>query len=453
MSDGPPADTIVAPATAAGPGERAVVRLSGPEAWELAARLVDDAPTWRVGRVSHATWSPAPGAPVDVSVLAFAAPRSATGEDVVELHLPGWPALVTEVVARLVALGARSAAPGEFTARAVVHGRLAPDAALAVGALVGAGSADEARAAVEALTTPIAERLDALADALVEALALCEAHVDFEEAETEAIDVGQLRDGLVDAADAARRLAATSAATAPRDGVVDVLLLGPPNAGKTSLFLALCPGARAAVSSVPGTTRDLLEATVERAGRRFTVLDGPGLEADHPELDDLDRAAMEVFVAQCARAGVVVDVEDVTRSGRAERRAARAAVVAGRPRIVVANKRDLAPDAPLAGDERGVSAATGAGVEALWDAIAAASPVPAAPSIADARVAAAADEVTTLVDDALSRGDLGAALPLVALALRDALDAVESARGAGAPRRDVVDDVLARIYASFCVGK
>lgn len=453
MTRGAPADTIVAPATASGAGERAIVRLSGPDAWRLAAELLDGSPGLSVGAVTRATWSLAPGAPLAVDVLAFAAPRSATGEDVVELHLPGWPAVVTEAVARLVAAGARSAAPGEFTARAVVLGRLSPDAALAVGALVSSTSPDAARAAVEALTTPVAERLELLSATLVDALALCEAHVDFEEQDTEEIDVDTLRAGLAVAADAARRLAATSAATAPSDGVTDVLLLGPPNAGKTSLFLALCPGADATVSPVPGTTRDMLEAEVARAGRRFCVLDGPGLEADHPELGALDVAAMEVFVAQCARAGVVVDVEDGARPGRDRRRAARRRVAPDSPRVHVVTKADLAAAAAPEPDELATSTVDGTGLDALWDAIVAASPAPPAASVGDARVAAAAAEVVSLVDGALARDDLAAALPVVALALRDALDAVDAARGAGAPRRDVVDAVLDRIYATFCVGK
>lgn len=450
MSDPGAVDTIVAPITAPGAGERSALRLSGPRAFALAqAVLAPDGPLQPGRDVGGALQLPG-GTRVPLRLLPFRAPRSLTGEDVVEAHLPGWPALLARAVAELVAAGARPAARGEFTRRAVLRGRLTAEQGLAAGRLALARDTEEASAAAAALAAPLAARQAALRAALLDALVLVEAHVDFEEEDTEAVDEAALRAALGAAAAALARLQAACAAAPPVDGESDVALVGPPNAGKSALFLALCPGATTTVSPVPGTTRDLLEARVERDGRRWRVLDGPGLDPSHAALDDLDRSAMESFLRQLPPQAVVVELEDASSAASPAARAACARAGVGRAVLRVLSKADL-PTAPGV-DACGrlpVSALTGAGLEALWAALQSACPQPAAPDLAGAEVARAATRAGAALGRALA-GPLERELPLAALALREALAALDAPHG---PPPPLAEELLERIFAGFCIGK
>ncbi len=469
-------DTIVAPITAAGQGERAAVRLSGPRARAIVQRVLTCAGLPEPGRRADASWQLEPGAAIPLWVLAWRAPRSLTGEDVVEIHLRGWAPLVTELVRRLVSAGARPAERGEFTRRALALGRIDLVQALAVGRLAAARDVEQAQAAAGDLVAGLETRHAHLRDAILDALALIEAHVDFEEEDTEAVTRSALRRALERARDAARTLLAACGAVAPTDGETDVALLGPPNAGKSQLFLALCPGARTTVSPVAGTTRDMLEARVESGGRRYRVLDGPGVGdpvGDGPRPDDegastLDRRAADAFAASVPRHAVVLLVEDVTAPLTAEQRARLVACVPGRPLLAVRNKCDLLADgtageaarnrtdgrtpavSALPGD-LAVSALAGEGLDPLWAAVAAAAPVPRAPDLATESEREAVGQAVERLSEALDPGgDPDAALPVVAVSLRDALALLDDSR-AVAP--DVHDEILERIFATFCVGK
>lgn len=449
MSDRPAVgDTIVAPATPAGEGRRAVVRLSGPRAVALVRQLLGDPPVPPRGHLGEARLLLQEGAPVPLTWFVFGGPRSLTGEDLVELHLPGWPVLVTEVVRRLVDAGARPAAPGEFTRRALVHGRLDLDQALAVGRL--ASTADEQAAADAARTLggALGRLAGELETALLDLAALVEAHVDFDEEDTEAID----RDTLVAGLERARRLARTlvegAAASVPADGLTELVLLGPPNAGKSTLFMALAPDEQVATSPLPGTTRDALCALVARDGRRWRLWDGPGVGA----LDDpLDAEAGERFLDRLPEAAVVLHCQPVDRPGDDPHAARRRAAAAGRPLLELRTKADrLDPARPPPAGTLLVGARDGQGLPALWRAIRDAAPSPAAPDLLLRAEAEAARDLLPLLDEAAGLPSLEPALPELAEQLRQACQRLWRDRDQG---RTLPDELLDRIFSSFCIGK
>lgn len=443
-------DTIVAPITAPGAGERAALRLSGPRALDLAQAACNPTGPLEPGRLVAGALRFSEETAAPLLLLAFRAPRSLTGEDVVEVHLPGWPPLLAEVVARLVAAGARPAARGEFTRRAVAAGRLSLRQGLAAGRLVEARDAEEAAAAAAELSQPLRARHAELREALLDALVLVEAHADFEEQDTEAVGEAELRAALERARAGLERLAAAVAAAPALDGETDVALLGPPNAGKSALFLALCPGARTTVSPVPGTTRDALEARVTRGGRRWRVLDGPGLDPRHPALGPLDRRAMELFAAQLPPRAVVLDLEDAGAPSPGPARAARAAAAGARPVVRLLSRCDLDPQGRVPDDGRlRVSALRGTGLDALWEALERAAPRAGAPDLAAAEEARATARAAEALERALA-GPLQGELPLLALELREALAALDEPGGGGAR---LPEELLERIFAGFCIGK
>ncbi len=452
-------DTIVAPATAPGFAERAMVRLSGGQALAIVQGLLNITTAPKPGRLGEGWFALAPdeASRLPVQLLFFRGPRSLTGEDVVELHLPGWPALVTEVLRRAVSAGARPAARGEFLRRGLIHGRIDLDGALTVGRLVASREADDARAAASCLTGGTARLGDALRDELLNTLALLEAHVDFEESDTEAIAEVELRAGLVRSTTLARALVEAGRSRPAADGETDVVLLGPPNAGKSSLFLALCPGAETTISPQPGTTRDALAATVEHGGRRWRLIDGPGVGEVS---DGLDALAAERFLTALPSAAVVLHVESVASptaeaagpggadDSRAHRRR-RLAAVGSRTLISVISRCDLLPAGATRADGLYTSARTGEGLPALWQALLSAAPAPRAADFAERSEADAAAEILPLLE-AASEDDFWGALPVLSLQLREALERMESDRE---QPLDVTAALLDRIFSGFCIGK
>jgi tRNA modification GTPase len=476
-----PVDTIVAPATAAGPGERAIVRLSGPDAFALLGRVLELDRLPRPGHVGEARLDLGGGASLPLELLAVPAPRSATGEDVAELHLPAWPAVVAELLRRCVDAGARPAARGEFTRRAVASGRLDGARALALGRLYDARSPEEVTAAAAALTGPAARLGRQLRSALLDVLADLEAHVDFEDEDAEAVDVSALRLAVGRAADLAAALVSDAERAPPVDGETDVVLLGPPNAGKSTLVMALCPGAELAVSPVAGTTRDALCARVRRGGRCWRFLDGPGVDPESPGLDALDRAAMDLFLEQLPEAAVVLHVRDATAPWPDAGADLRVRAAGSRPALTVVTKLDRLdtgprevgslPDGEGADTEPGdpprgalgvpspgaldataavhVSGRTGQGLASLWSALEQRAPAARLPSAATRGEAQAAKDVAAALQAALS-GASAAELPLLSLTLREALARLEVE--AEQPL-DITEEVLDRLFARFCIGK
>lgn len=426
--------------------------MSGPDAGAIAVAVLHQAVLPAVAQMGAAQLDLGGGALLDLELLRFEAPRSATGEHVIELHLPGWPPVVADLLARLVAAGARPAARGEFTRRALACGRVDLAGALAVGVLAASRSAEEAGAAASVLVGDVALRGRQLRAALLDLLALIEAHVDFEEQDTEAVGPAELQAGWERVLQLARRVSAQPLDLGNLDGETDVVVLGAPNAGKSSLVAALCPDACAAISPLAGTTRDLLEARVEAVGRRWRLLDGPGIDHDDSQLCDLDRQAMDHFLAQLPENALVLHLQDAGRArGQSDGGAARRLAAAG-PRTVltVLSRADLLTPAERPPGLLALSAHTGEGLPQLWDALRVAAPTAPMPWPAREGERAAAAEVLALLEHTTAQGGVALELPLLSLALREAFERLE--RDAERPQ-DLEPALLDRIFARFCIGK
>ena len=362
-SDDTSGDTIAAIATPPGRGGIGVVRVSGRAARSVAAKVLGAVPVAR--HATLARFRDARGDPLDEGLaLFFAAPRSYTGEDVLELHGHGGPVVMQALLRACLDAGARLADPGEFTRRAYLEDKLDLAQAEAVADLIDASSQEAARAALRSLSGQFSEAINGLSAQVIELRALTEAMLDFPE---EDVDV-------VHRADASSRLTRvhagledilrkSSEGSLLRSGI-HVVLAGPPNVGKSSLLNRLAGHERAIVTPVPGTTRDALREPIEIDGVPVTLVDTAGLR----EAGDLiEQMGMERTQRELSHADVVLAVQEAGRPTPPL-----PAIAATLQRIPVYNKLDLAPGfMPPSGVA--VSAKTGEGIEALQAAILAAA--------------------------------------------------------------------------------
>ncbi|KLI98291.1 tRNA uridine-5-carboxymethylaminomethyl(34) synthesis GTPase MnmE [Luteimonas sp. FCS-9] len=440
-----PTDTIAAIATAPGAGGVGIVRLSGPRASEIAQALCGRA--LRPRHAHHVHFEDEDGGTLDDGVaIAFVAPASYTGEDVVELQGHGSPVVLQQLLARCRALGARLARPGEFSERAFLNGRLDLAQAEAVADLIAAGDVRAARAARRALDGAFSSRCDALAAELLHLRVHVEAMIDFSDEPIDALggDVVAARlDAL--AGSLGTLLAEAEQGRRLRDGV-HAVIVGPPNAGKSSLLNALAGSARAIVTDIAGTTRDLLHETVRVAGAELTLVDTAGLREAG---DAIEREGIRRARAELRRADLAVVVLDA-RDPQAGLDAVADDIADVPAHVIVHNKADLLAGGDAPGDGLYVSAHTGAGLDALRAALAAHV---AGPVAGEGAFTARQRHVDALraADDAVvdARDTLQAqSLELTAEALRIAHDALGEITG-----RVLPDDLLGHIFSSFCIGK
>ncbi len=441
-------DTIVAIATAAGAGGVGMIRLSGPKAATIAAAL--GAPRLRPRHAHYARWRDHTGEVIDDGiVLWFPAPNSFTGEEVVELQGHGGAVVLRQLLTRCIALGARQARPGEFSERAFLNGKLDLAQAEAIADLIAAGDTRAARAARRSLDGVFSRRVEALGEQVTVLRIHIEAAIDFADEPIETLGGAQVRAGLSAAqATLAELLRDAERGRKLRDGV-HAVLIGPPNAGKSSLLNALAGSERAIVTDVAGTTRDTLRETIRIDGLELTLVDTAGLRESG---DAIEREGMRRARAELERADIALVVIDAREPEAGH--AAVAADVAQVPRSLwIHNKADLLDDAPvLAPNAIAVSATTGAGLPALHARLAQIASADAGESV-EGEFTARARHV-----DALARcGEhLAGAwaqldheqLELAAEELRLAHDALGEVTG-----RMTADDLLGRIFSSFCIGK
>jgi len=452
-------DTIVAAATPPGRGGIGIVRLSGSRAPEIGAALAGHLPPPR--RAAFARFVDAQGQPIDAGlVLYFPAPGSYTGEPVVELHGHGGPVVLEALVARAVELGARRAAPGEFTQRAFLNDKVDLAQAEAIADLIEAGSRAAARAAMRSLQGEFSAMVQALSEAVVELRTYIEAAIDFPEEEIDSLADRELvkrLDSIRDRFDAVEQSARRGRLL--RDGMT-VVIAGRPNAGKSSLLNRLAGYDAAIVTPVAGTTRDVVKERIHLDGMPLHVLDTAGLReaGDIVEEEGIRRTHAEI--ARADRVLFVIDaIADPTCEAFREEHSRLPPEV---PVTLIFNKCDLlGPNAPgirlIEADSLSgapciaLSALTGEGLEALRSHLKSSmgydSPDAGAVS-ARARHLEALSRGRGHVDAAAHELTERRAGELVAEELRGAQRALGEITG-----EFTSEDLLGRIFSSFCVGK
>lgn len=441
-----PADTIVALSSPQGPGARAIVRLSGAAAWTISWVFFPEiAPDKPSERVLHSTEVKFPdlasGLPADLYF--WPAPRTYTGEDVVEIHTLSCTPLIDLLISLCLNAGARAAQPGEFTLRAFLAGKLDLTKAEAVLGVIEAGDRDELKQALAQLAGGVAQPLQLLREDLLNLLADVEAGLDFTDEDIQLVQQKELLDRL------ARALALVTLirrqieqrATGPKP--FRAVLAGPPNAGKSSLFNALAGHKAALVSPQPGTTRDYLEATLFTGGIQLLLMDTAGLRSAQHELEGAaqslgkEQVATADAVLWCQEAGSAVEVPWTQWLPE----------VPSERLVLVATKCDQAPAPP---DTLATSALFGTGLEELRAELARRARTrkqpPLAPSLSRCRhhVDACLGHLRQAHGIVLHEDPT----ELLAVELRGALEELGAMVGA-----IYTEDLLDRIFRRFCIGK
>jgi len=445
-------ETIAAIATAPGRGGIGIVRVSGRGCRSIAEALLGRVPEPRVAELHR--FRDAAGEPIDEGLaLYFPGPASFTGEDVLELQGHGGPVVMDLLLRRVLELGARAAEPGEFTQRAFLNDKLDLAQAEAVADLIDSGSAQAARAALRSLQGEFSSQVHDLAEAVLELRMWVEAAIDFPEEEVDFLGDRALNARLEFIRHRFAGLAETARQGALlRDGLT-LVIAGRPNAGKSSLLNRLAGYDAAIVTPVPGTTRDVLRERIEIDGLPLHVLDTAGLREspDEVEAEGIRRAHRELTRAD--RVLYVVDAADAAAVDSLE--ADLAGLPTDAPRTVVLNKIDRLGRAPRidTGDAPRVhlSAATGAGLDLLRNHLkdcVGFHPAGTGVLSARARHLDALRRARAHVEEAYRLLTERHAGELVAQELTDAQKQLGEITG-----EVTSDDLLGRIFSSFCIGK
>ena len=451
--------TIAAISTPLGTGGVGVIRISGPDAI----------------RTAEAVFSPAGGQPLSAShgytahygrlhdregefdeavATVFRAPRSYTGEDVVELSCHGGLYLVQRTLRAVLDHGASLAGPGEFTKRAYLNGKLSLAQAESVMDLIGAAGRQSAQAALAGRDGALSHKIDGIAAELVDQAAHLAAWNDYPDEDMESVTPeplaaalrSSLREcqALLDGYDTGRIL---------REGV-DTAIIGRPNVGKSPLMNLLAGTQKSIVTAIPGTTRDVVEETVLAGEIVLRLADTAGIrDTDDP----VEQAGVQLARRRLESAQLVLVVLDRSEP-LSEGDQALLASLAGRPAIAVLNKSDLPPQleekalAGLVSQTVEISARTGEGAENLIQAIAELLHLsdvdPSAPLLANERQRICLQKAATALEEAVQALEEGVTLDAVSVCLDEAIGPLLELTG-----RRVSDAVVDAVFAQFCVGK
>jgi tRNA modification GTPase len=451
----PNTDMIAALATPAGTAALALIRISGSDTNGIAAAVLGAAPPPRVA--THADYLGRDGSAVDdVVATLFAGPHSYTGEDSLEISCHGSPFIVRKILADLFARGCRPANPGEFTLRAFLNGRMDLNQAEAVMDLIHARSERSLAAAREVLGGALSRHLQDLVDGLLRALAMVEAYIDFPDEDLPPEDLAKLLAGISSVLAGTDRLLATERTGALlREGIATVIL-GEPNAGKSSLLNRIVGGERAIVSPEPGTTRDFIEERVNAGPHGLRLVDTAGLNADARGIEAL---GIGKTLERAAAADIHLLVLDASRPTPPLPRELEPRINPSNT-IVVLNKSDLLrePGRPVATVAPGfpsvsTSALKGEGMEALLSEIermaeAMQKTVGTERIAINVRHAHYLSEARLCLASALAKAESHGPAELVASDLRGALEALGLISGKVDNER-----MLDHLFASFCIGK
>lgn len=448
-------DTIVAVSTPLGQGGLGVVRLSGPDAVRIAGEIlhlpggVDGWTPWtaRLGYLLDVR-----GDTVDQVVATyFAQPRSFTAEDVVEISCHGAPIVLRHCVEQALRAGARHAEPGEFTLRAYVNGRIDLPQAEAIHDLITATTLHQARLAARQMEGALSRALAPLKGQLLELIALLEAGIDFAEDDVSVAPAEELnrRLGLLKASlDSLLRSFAYGRLV--HDGVT-LALVGRPNVGKSSIFNALLKEERAIVTDIPGTTRDTVSESFVLEGVPVRLVDTAGVRRDGVDL--VERLGIERSLQAMADADITLVVIDASSEAMADETELLEKAAEQGTHLVVANKTDLPSMRTIPDGAIQVSARTGEGIEELRSRLSRLIAPDGQASwegalVMNARHQLLLQESREALDHASLAVEMGLPHELLLLDCYAALRPLDALTGATS-----ADDILNRIFSTFCIGK
>lgn len=462
-------DTIAAISTAPGRGGIGIIRIAGPDALSIASALLQlTAPLQHARARFTRVLDPRPdasskGETLDEAIAtAFLGPKSYTGDDLVEIAAHGSPVVLDAILNAALGHGARLANPGEFTQRALLSGRLDLTQAEAVNDLIAAQTLEQARAAAGQLGGALSRRVAPAKEHLLHLITLLEAGMDFASGELDDVEVvppTQIAESIFAAQSTLEELAASFRAGSLLRSGVTMALVGRPNAGKSSLFNRLLERPRAIVTPAPGTTRDTVEETWSLAGIPVRLVDTAGLRlASDAPVDEAERQGIERSREALADADLVLLVHDATLPLAAEQESL-AASLEGRPYLVVRNKIDLLPSfaEQTASSEESpsvvkVSALTGTGMDqlraALLGLLQTGGGIAETGAINNRRQQDAVLDAIRALEAAAAANIASLPHEILLLDLHTALRALDSLTGA-----TTADDILARIFSTFCIGK
>lgn len=446
-------DTIVAISTPPGSGGLGIVRLSGPESRPIASRMLrhgSELP-WRTWTALLADLIDDQQQTVDqVIAIWFAAPRSYTAEDVVEVSCHGSPLVLRHCVARALAEGARLADPGEFTFRAYLNGRIDLPQAEAVNDLIQATTLHQAKVAARQLEGGVSQLIRPAKTQLLELVALLEAGVDFAEDDVSVAPADEVQRRIASiVTELARLIDSFSYGKLVRDGL-SMAIVGRPNVGKSSLFNALLESDRAIVTDIPGTTRDTISEVAAIGGIPIRLVDTAGIREGR---DVVERLGIERSFRAMADADITLVVVDRSEPLSAEDKTLLARAKSGGPHLVAGNKCDLPQKMKETEGVIAVSARERLGMDILRQKILAT----VAP---EGELALQAGFITNLRHERLLRESrdclmlaeegvrLGHPHDLLLVPLYNALAPLDALTGA-----TTADDILNRIFSTFCIGK
>jgi tRNA modification GTPase len=452
-------DTIAAISTPLGEGGIGIVRVSGTDAGRIAGNIFRKKRDG--GLESHRFYY---GSIIDPDddhiiddgmVVLMRAPHSYTREDVLEIQCHGGSLVVRRILEQVLAAGARPAEPGEFTKRAFLNGRIDLVQAEAVIDIIRSKTEASLALAQHQRMGLLSRRISTVRDNLVHALALIEAHIDFPEDEVGPDATGEITRLAGEAGNCIESLlAGYSEGKVLREGV-SVLIAGKPNVGKSSLLNTLLREKRAIVTSVPGTTRDIIEEVVNIRGLPVRLLDTAGIR---PTDDPVEKVGVKLTLERIPRSDLVLFMVDGSRPFDHEDELLLSALASIRV-LVVRNKIDLPASARLPVELDGwpvieISARSGQGIDALKTAIRDAFLSGAAidsreyVALSQARHRDALDKANGALFRFRDAITVGAALELLACEIREALHAIGQVTGETTP-----DELLDLIFSRFCVGK
>jgi tRNA modification GTPase len=437
-------ETIVAPATPVGRSALAIVRIDGPRSVAILSALIDSTPNERIA--THTAIHHKGNLIDDCVVVRYIGPRSFTGNDLAEVTLHGNPLIVQQVISACIDLGARLAEPGEFTERAVLNGKLDLVQAESIADLINARTALQAKLSLHNVEGLLSRTATEIRDSLLHVISRLEAALDFAEEGYEFIKRDEARHRISRALDDLESVSATfRRGRATRTGI-SAVILGKPNAGKSTLLNRLVGSDRAIVTPLPGTTRDIVRETIEIGGLPVTLADTAGLRdsGDVVESIGVGRAR------DAARsADLVLYLVDAT-TGLDDADRAEIAKLTRQVVFTIYTKLDIATPAP---GEIAISATSGEGMSALLERLDLivrerfAAPEES-PTIVNERQLAAVIESAAALQRALDSVNASANEEFVVVDLHAAAIALRGLTG-GISR----DDVLAEIFSKFCIGK